>query len=269
MKKIVIPSWLIIIVGVTALLSVFVIKELCPNEAQKKLKETAEEINGRCPERFGDYGIVTSCSYERKKFSMTLLIDENFLNIDKVSENKEQMKQDMLMIFVNNKEIRSLMELVYDADASYNITYVGNKTGKTFDLHLAHYEISTALHEKRIDPKAALAAHIRASKLSLPRETEPGIICMDVIQRDGYVQTMLYVDENQYDMAELRSFQNELKESYKDSMLEEPLMKNELNLMVAAFSGVKYHHIGNLSGERFTITFDWTELVEIEKQLSR
>ena len=208
MKQKRISSWLIISVGVASILLLFVVRELYPNEAQKKLKETAGEINSKCPERFGDFGVVTSCSYEHKKFSITLLIDEGFLNIDKVSKNKEQMKQDMLMTFVSNKEMRSLIKLIHDADASYNITYVGNKTGKTFDLYLEHYEITNALHENKTDPKEALSAHIRVSKLSLPREIEPGIICEDVIQKDGYVQMFLSVDENQYDMKTRCNGQN-------------------------------------------------------------
>lgn len=247
----------------------FVVRELYPNEAQKKLKETAGEINSKCPERFGDFGVVTSCSYEHNKFSITLLIDEGFFNVDKVSKNKEQVKQDMLMTFVGNKEMRSLIKLIHDADASYNITYVGNKTGKTFDLYLAHYEITTALHEQKIDPKAALAAHIRTSKFSLPREIDPGIICEDVIQKDGYVQMFLSVDENQYDMKTLKSFQIDLKESMIDDFKNNTLMRNELFLMIPAFSGVKYHYVGNITEDSLTISFEWTELVEIQKQISR
>jgi hypothetical protein len=235
----------------------------CENENVSQLREAIEVSNSQCPQNLGMMGDLLSLKFDEKSKEVQayFLLNENLLNIDVLKNNKKLVSQSMKLSF-SKSESQELINLVAQAGASLSMTLKGGNSGKTLKITFTKDDLKSLgnnpLSESDIN-KLLLENQIAIVNSSCPYPVEYGVEMEKVYDEGSYVIYACRIDENLFDMAQLRTAQNEIKDNVK-GIFEDPSVKGAAKLMVALGKGLIYRYYGELSGESVDIVFDVDEL---------
>ena len=85
----------------------------CSRKSQLKL--AIEMANKQCPMSIGTTGEISSITFDGTDVIYSLLMNEDYLDLDALGKNTDAMKSAVMVMFKNPKgEIKSMLEMVVD-----------------------------------------------------------------------------------------------------------------------------------------------------------
>lgn len=245
----------------------------CENANVSKLKKEVVTANAGCPINMGIGGDLLSIKYQEKENRVILYysINEELGGALFLKKNKDKMQQQFRLSFSKSESQQMLKDIV-NAKASLMMIYKAPSTGKTVKFELPYEE----LKEMRANPmsdseiqRLTIENKIDVENARCPYKADEGTMTTKVALVDNYIVYYYEMDEDIYDMKELKYLQSEMKENVREalqSMRNDFTMQNELKMLVNQNIGYQYRYYGNKTKEYVDVTFTPEELAKYLKR---
>ena len=227
----------------------------CSRKSQLKL--AIEMANKQCPMSIGTTGEISSITFDGTDVIYSLLMNEDYLDLDALGKNTDAMKSAVMVMFKNPKgEIKSMLEMVVDTKSGIRLIYKGKSTGKEVECRLDTEELKRILNQKGTEKESE-----RQKLEELVNVTN--VSCPMTIEADKVVYNYT-IDEEKVAMAALKSNEEQMKQNIKGALnVSEPSLKMFLEACVKDNKGIAYRYVGDTSGENIEYLFTVAELKEL------
>ena len=239
----------------------------CQNGNVAKLKKEIAVANASCPINMGIGGDLLSIKYQENENRVILYysVNEELGGGLFLKKNKDKFHQQFRLSFSKSESQQMLKDIV-NAKASLMIIYKAPSSGKTVKFELPYEE----LREMRTNPMSdseiqilTIENKIDVENSRCPYKFDEGIVVTKVSLVDGYIVWYYEMDEDLYDIKELKKLQSELKENVRESlkgMRKDLTMQNELRMLVNQGVGYQYRYYGDKSKSFVDVIFTPEEL---------
>lgn len=181
------------------------------------------------------------------------------------------MLQQLRLSFSKN-ESQEIIKDIINAKASLMLVCTSQTSDKIIKFEISYDELKDLLANPISDSeieKQTIENKLYIENSRCPLKLEEGLTETKASLVDNYIVFYYEVDEEQYNIRELKLQQQELKrnlEDYLKSMGNDMIMQNELRMLVNQNIGYQYRYYGNKSKEYVDIIFTPEEL---KKYISR
>jgi hypothetical protein len=233
--------------------------------AENKLKLAVETANKQCPFSMGTAGNLESIYYEDGLVTYILAINEQVSNIKAMSENPDVVKRTIMTNFINPEgELKTMHDLILDANASVRYVYKGKDSGDFFEVTITADELKAAEDNTSLNAEDKLNAEIEATNMQLPMQVDEATVLEKLVVEGNSVVYLYQVDESVVSIDNLKSNSDATKENLKN-MLENggPLVQTFLKKVIDTGRNLGYCYIGNESGATTEVVFTTDELQKI------
>lgn len=239
----------------------------CQDGNVAKLKKEIAVANASCPINMGIGGDLLSIKYQEKENRVILYysVNEELSGGLFLKKNKEKLHQQFRLSFSKSDSQQMLKDIV-NAKASLMMIYKAPSSGKTVKFELPYEELkemrSNPMSDSEIQ-RLTIETKTDVENSRCPYKSDEGMVVTKVSLVDGYIVWNYEMDEDLYDMKELKQHQSELKENAMEalkSMRKDPYMQKELRMLVEQNIGYRYHYYGNNSQKHIDIIFTPEEL---------
>ena len=216
-------------------------------------------------------GAVTGITLENGYVTYYLAYDSDFINILSRIEDKNKVKEGILMcLLCINAQGSSQGDLVMDLLAKFGygirVVITESATGR-FDFKANVDEINTLREKFQLNPHEALynllSISIEAERTSLPLKLDEGFLLTDYSLEGENIAITIQLDENLYSIDTMASNMELVKESMFEEGLSDPSSKALLDMCKVSHSGLKYIFTGKQSHKSFDVLLSSNEIRKI------
>lgn len=216
-------------------------------------------------------GAVTGIKLENGYVTYYLAYDSDFINILSRIEDKNKVKEGILMcLLCINAQGSSQGDLVMDLLAKFGygirVVITESATGR-FDFKANVDEINTLREKFQLNPHEALynllSISIEAERTSLPLKLDEGFLLTDYSLEGENIAITIQLDENLYSIDTMVSNRELVKESMFEEGLSDPSSKALLDMCKVSHSGLKYIFTGKQSHKSFDVLLSSNEIRKI------
>ena len=216
-------------------------------------------------------GAVTGIKLENGYVTYYLAYDSDFINILSRIEDKNKVKEGILMcLLCINAQGSSQGDLVMDLLAKFGygirVVITESATGR-FDFKANVDEINTLREKFQLNPHEALynllSISIEAERTSLPLKLDEGFLMTDYSLEGENNAITIQLDENLYSIDTMASNRELVKESMFEEGLSDPSSKALLDLCKVSHSGLKYIFTGKQSHKTIDVLLSSNEIRKI------
>ena len=157
--------------------------------AQKsKLQRAVEDFNSRCPMTMNAASRIEKVVYEDDVVKMTMMMDEQLVNLDQLSENQDILKDNLLAIYSGGQgELNTFLKLLTDAGADLEAIYMNTAGEEKIRITLTCEELKKALESEGESPEKMLDRLVNTTNLSLPIQLADGMTLTAMVKEEGQV----------------------------------------------------------------------------------
>lgn len=231
-------------------------EKITVSDYDTKLINTVNEINKNAPVMIGQSGFLKNTEYKDKRFSMYMMMNDNYINFDALKNNRSLIKQNAMSTLgskFSNEGTSNLMSMLSDANASFYILYQAMVSGDTISVTLTAEEVymaQKASTEAEEDPEKLLEAQVETSNIHLPIQLDE-ITLMTKVSMDKKAIIYDYsIDESKASMSLLKKNKKTVKNNIYASMKPQIFT----NLCKKTKRDIIHRYTGDQTGESFTIT---------------
>ena len=228
-----------------------------------ELKKIVFEIDKRCPYSLGDWATLDQVKYVDNLVTMTYTTSEGIIDYDAVKANEEAFRTNTLMSYANNSDagFKKMIDAIIKADADLNVVF-NNEVGEEITMHFTSDELKTNRPTSDADPEKQLKSIMESTRLQTPSVVDEGLVLTDVVLDANYFTYVYDCDESEYDIDEMLSNIQEMKEAVLEDAIESggTLAKNFFNLLKITHRGLAYKYVGSTSGKTCLVCFEPDEL---------
>lgn len=216
-------------------------------------------------------GAVTGIKLENGYVTYYLAYDSDFINILSRIEDKNKVKEGILMcLLCINAQGSSQGDLVMDLLAKFGygirVVITESATGR-FDFKANVDEINALREKYQLNPHEALynllSISIEAERTSLPLKLDEGFLLTDYSLEGENITITIQLDENLYSIDTMASNKELVKESMFEEGLSDPSSKALLDMCKVSHSGLKYIFTGKQSHKSFDVLLSSNEIRKI------
>ena len=234
--------------------------------SDKVLKAQIESGKKHCPMSLGMAGKLTSMAYDEsnREVKFVITLNKQLTDIKDLQADPESARQAMRLA-LQKGNMKQLLELMVDADASLNITYKNRGSKDEFTLNFSAPELKEILDNPMSEEetnKLLLQNQINSEKRRLPYRIETGLNVVGIEDNGKSLVYKCEVDEDLYDIDEMGKGKDELKENMR-KMMKDPAMRQQAEVLSSLNKGFEYDYIGKTSGKNVVVAFSSQELAEI------
>ena len=235
----------------------------CQSNYQTLLKNEIEEGNKECPIPFGEYIELSQMKYNQKvnMVQFYFLMDDYYFTVAK--SNKNLVKDNILSAFSSEDDTNDLFNLMIKAGSGLELIYTPVKSANELKITITVNELKDFIDNPQKftkDKSGELEEIIMMEKSICPYDLEDGIIMKDVyLEGDKAVYECL-IDENIYNMSDLKERDDILKESVMEVLRQEPAMSHTAKVFAENNKKLLYRYIGNITGKSCDIIITVPEL---------
>jgi len=241
----------------------------CENGNITKLKKEVATANASCPINMGIGGDLLSIKYQEKENRVILYysINEDLGGSMFLKRNRDKMQQQFRLSFSKSESQQMLKDIV-NAKASLMMVYKAPTSGKTVKFELTYDELKDLRANPMSDSeiqRLTIENKIDVENSRCPFKSDEGMTTTKVALVDNFIVYYYEMDEELYNMKELKRQQSEVKENLEDalkSMRKDLTMQNELRMLVNQNIGYQYRYYGNKSKEYVDVIFTPEELAQ-------
>lgn len=234
--------------------------------SDKVLKEQIESGKKHCPMSLGMAGKLTTMSYDESKREVKFVITLNkqISDVKDLQQDPESARQAMRLA-LQKGNMKKLLEMMVDAEASLNITYKNRGSKDEFTLNFSAAELKEILDNPMSEEetnKLSLQNQINSEKKRLPYKIERGLNVVGIEDNGSSLVYKCEVDEDLYDIDEMANSKDELKENMR-KMMKDPAMRQQAEVLSSLNKGFEYNYSGKSSGKNVVVAFTADELAEV------
>lgn len=252
---------------ITILLFALVSMTSCENGNVTKIKRKIAVTNAVCPVSYGIGGDLLSLKYHEKDNTVLMYcsINEEYGSYIFLKKNKENMLR-QFRLTLSNKEAQELVKDLVNAKAGITVIYKTPTTGKTTKLSLTYEELKEIKDNPLSDSEIQLQAienRVAIENAGCPSKQDDGVSVAKVALVDDYIVYYYEMDEEIYNIKEMKKMANEMKENMRLDLWnvrKDPTMQRELKMLKKAGVGYQYRYFGNKSKEYVDVVFTPEEL---------
>lgn len=227
----------------------------CSN-GNSELQKYVDEINNRCPVSAGEFGSVTGARLDGDNVILTMLINEDFFNIEALQNNGDMLKNSVMQMLSNPTDDMQLMiDFMKKNGGSISYEYIGDSSDTKVSVTVSNDELK-AIDKDDADPVAALDAQIQMTNLHFPMQVDEVTLAVNITREGNNVVYLYEINEQLYDMSSIDQYrdaiQNNLLESLR-AQRDDISLRVFLNTCRKANCDIVYRYKGNHSG----ITYDF------------
>lgn len=254
---------------ILVILSSLFIFTRCVDANVTKLKSEVSKANSVCPVNLGMVGDMLSVKYQESENRVIFYfsINEELAGGLFKEKNKEKIHSQMFMTLSNHNSKQMLKDII-NAKASLMMIYKAPSSGSTIKFELSSKELKeiaeNPMTESEIE-KFTISNKVDIENSRCPYEMEYGINTTKVALVDNMIVYYCEVDEDQYDMREIRKQKSEIKEIIRGNirnMHKDPSIQRELALLVKHNMGYQYRYYGKNSKEFINLILSPEELAQ-------
>jgi hypothetical protein len=216
-------------------------------------------------------GAVTGIKLENGYVTYYLAYDSDFLNVLSTIDDKEKVKEGILMclLCINAQGSRQgdlVMDLLAKFGYGIRVVITESATGR-FDFKADVDEINLLREKYQLNPHEALynllSISIEAERTRLPIKLDEGFLLTNYSLEGEDIVITIQLDENLYSIDTMASNKDLVKQSMFDEGLSDPSSKALLDMCKVSHSGLKYVFTGKQSRKSFGVLLSSNEIRKI------
>ncbi len=245
---------------------VAVLLSACGGKNDAVLKAQIESGKKHCPMSLGMAGKLTSMSYDEatREVDFVITLNKNVTDVNDIKADPETSRTSMRLA-LSKGDMKKLVEMMVDADASLKVTYKNRGSKDEHSISFSTEELKDILDNPMKEEdvnRLLLDNQVKAEKNRLPYTIDRGLKVTSIEDNGNVLSYVCEVDENLYDMPDMETNKEELKQNMR-SMLKDRAMRKQAEVLSSLNKGFEYRYVGNTSGNTVTVTFTAAELGEI------
>lgn len=231
---------------------------------KSKLKLVVEVVAKQCPINIGAAGEISSIAFDGTDVQYTMLVNEDYVNLDAWEKNSESMKSVVSAMFSNPaKELKQMLDLVVNANSGIKFVYKGKTSGKEVECYLTTQDLKDIVNAgstvEKSDQKK-LEEQVNITNLSCPMQVDE-VTTLDRLAIEGDQVVYHYtIDEELVDMAVLKENADAMKQNVRSTLNAEPAVRMFLETCVKCGKSLCYRYTGNTSGESMEFSFEVSDI---------
>lgn len=234
--------------------------------SDKVLKAQIESGKKHCPMSLGMAGKLTSMAYDEsnREVKFVISLNKQISNVKDLQQDPETARQAMRLA-LQKGNMKKLLEMMVDADASLNITYKNRGSKDEFTLNFTAPELKEILDNPMSEEetnKLMLQNQLKSEKNRLPYKIDRGLNVVGIEDNGNMLVYKCEVDEDLYDIDEMGNSKEELKENMR-KMMKDRSMRQQAEILSSLNKGFEYDYVGKTSGKSVIVAFTAKELGEI------
>lgn len=226
------------------------------------IKDAIESAQSSLPMDLGMAGSLETLEFDESAsvLTMTINVNEQLMNIEKIKAHQELMKKSMMMNWIET-DFKAILDYCAKEGISLAVVYNEQTSDKSMTIKFAPDEIKSMLDDAASSNcEDKLDMQIQLTKLQLPMMVDEVTLLYDMRDNGEYVDYVYTVDEDGASMDYLR--QNE--EAFRENLLlnlqsEDLTLSHFTDLCKQCGRGVRYVYEGSNSGDEVVISFDNSE----------
>lgn len=219
---------------------------------KSELAKMAKEANENCPISMGLMGEITSIEFDGTDLVYIAMVDEEWVNLDVMADNKEAAKQGMLQFFTTpNKDVEKMLKELEKTDAGVKYVYTGKTSGKKVEIKLSVKEIKEA-KENPMSPEELIVQDVRVTNEQCPMEVDEGMAVTEIRIEGSDVVYICQVDETLFNIDDFEANREECQaamEEYMADLAIDPAGKAFLDHCKSAGKAIVYRYQGATTGK--------------------
>ena len=222
-----------------------------------KLRTTVQMINGNCPVPMGATGEITSVTYTKGAVEYLYTVDEQFVDIDVMSDNYEDIKAMVAPSMLG--ELRPLIDMLIETNTNLRFVIRGKSFGKETFFEYTPAELKELLEDPEMPNPLQSIIDIYNKKL--PMEIRRGVVTEIVDKGDAVFYMIKMTDENEFNYLSDRA-ENVVKNAQKEMLnfFSDPIEESFLKIIAESGKGFGYTYFMDGTNETFDIVFTNEEL---------
>lgn len=233
--------------------SVIMVFALVSCYGRNRLELLVDKMNEECPVSAGVIGEVTGFEIEDNNVLVTLMVNENILNVEALKSNPDLMHNNIMIGFQNpTPEMEELVDELRRCKAGLAYRYVGNVSGEEATVSLTSDEIKSLSKSRGFkDPDAVLDAQISVTNAQLPMQLDEMTVMTKLLREDDCLVYCYDVDENLLTLDDLDASGDFMEQMLIDELRvakDRPESKQFFEACKLADVDIAYRYRGTLTG---------------------
>lgn len=255
--------------GLMLLCSLSLLIALTTSCQEAKLKAAIAIAQKQCPISLGEVGEISSITYGNSKVVYTFSMNEEYTNIDVFQKNPEMLKSSVKTMFANpDKNVKEMLELVIQCDASLKLIYVGKDSGKKATCEIMAAELKDLLNSKQDkseSDQAKLKSQIEMANLQFPMKASEEVTIEKMELTNESAIYICRVDEELCDINSIEKNSETIKQDVIETLSDKADLATQrfLEVCLKCNKNLVYRYIGNQTGNQYDVVISLTELKEI------
>jgi len=150
--------------------------------SKSKLKFIVDSCNKSCPISLGLAGEITEFTYEDDAVEIIYTMNEQYIDIDKMASNQDNMREAVLNT-ARNEPVKKLLKMIVDADADICFVYRGNVSGNEARVRLSSKEVKPELDKPELTTEEKLKITLEQTNNLMPIDTGVGIVITELVDK--------------------------------------------------------------------------------------
>lgn len=239
-------------------------------DKKSKLKLGIELANKQCPIKVGATGEVSSITFDGSDVIYTMLVDEEYVNLEALEKNPEAMKSAVTAMFRNPQgDIKKMLDLVVETNSGIKFLYKGKTSEKEVACNLSSEDLKNVLGQKMSTAESnqkKLEELVNVTNVSCPMTIDEATVLEKLVIEADDVVYIYKINEEAVDMDALKGNKEQMKQGIKASLnVSDPALKAFLEACLNDNKNLAYRYVGDTSGDTMECVFSVSELKELLK----
>lgn len=240
----------------------------CEDANITNLKKQVRLANVTCPINYGIGGDLLSIKYDEKgnQVLMYFSVNEDITGGVFLKENRQNVIK-QFKLSLANKDATQIIKDIVNAKAGITAIYKTPSSGKTVTVTISYEELKD-IQDKPLSQddinRMTLENRVALENARCPFKTDDGMLIAKVTIVDNNVVYYYQLDEEYYNLKEMKRNQSEMKEamiSELKQLRKDPTMQKEIKLLTSLGMGYQYRYYGDKSKDYVDIIFTPDELI--------
>lgn len=240
------------------------------SDKKSQLKLGIQMANKQCPISVGAAGEISSITFDGKDVIYTMLMNDEYANLEALEKNPDSMKSAVSAMFRNPQgDIKKMLDLIVETNSGVKFIYKGKTSGKEVECYLNTEDLKKLLDSKMSvneSNQKKLEELVNVTNVSCPMTIDEATVLEKLAIEGDNVVYIYKIDEEAVDMAALKSNKEEMKQNIKSSLnTSDPSLKNFLSACLNDNKNLVYRYTGDTSGDSMECVFEVSEIKELLK----
>ena len=184
-------------------------------------------------------------------------------SLSKMKMSEEQLRNRVKMMLAGSNDTKKLFLTIAELGLNFHVSMVSENTGDSREVILTPAELRECV-ESGVSLDVKVNMILEATKPQLPVTLMAGMTIINMQKQDGFIVTVIEVDENQYNLAGFQS--KKALEGIENYANTDMATQYQWQLFAEAGLGVRYTYIGSISKKSINIDIPNHRLKELLKE---